>query len=152
MSTRPNTPEPSDWLRLLTGSRLQTQVSRSATLDGGALGGMAVAAAVALIVIDVSGAYDLSILALALLGLSFALSVRATRLPGAEEIGPTVAAMRRARETEDQREFEDSLLDDLEEDLLINDQALTRKALLFDWALNFLVLAILMELVGRIVQ
>jgi hypothetical protein len=40
MSTKPHKPEPSEWLRLLTGNRLQTQVSRSGALEGGALGVM----------------------------------------------------------------------------------------------------------------
>jgi hypothetical protein len=60
--------------------------------------------------------------------------------------------MRKARESEDEREFEDSLLDDLEEDLRINDRALARKALLFKRALTLLLLAILVELAGRVVQ
>jgi len=61
--------------------------------------------------------------------------------------------MRRAREAEeDEYLLEDSLLDDLEEDLQTNERALARKIRLFDRALNFLVLAILVELAGRAVQ
>lgn len=152
MSAKPPKPEPSEWLRLLTGNRLQTQVSRSGVQEGGALGVMGVDVAVALIVVGAGKAYDLSILALLLLGCSFLLAVRALRLPGAEDAGPTLAAMRRARESEDARAFEDSLLDDLELDIQINDQALARKTLLFKHALTFLVLAILVELAGRGVQ
>jgi hypothetical protein len=152
MSTKAHKPEPSEWLRLLTGNRLQTQVSRSGALVGGALGVMGVDVAVALIVIGAGGAYDLSIIALLLLGLSFSLAVRALRLPSAEDAGPSLAAMRRAREAEDAREFEDSLLDDLEEDLETNDQAVARKTLLFKHALTFLMLAILVEPAGRVVQ
>jgi len=120
MPTKATKPNPSDWLRLLTGNRLQTGVSRSGALEGSALGVMGVDVAVALIVLGATGAYALSILALLLLGSSFSLAVRALRLPSAKEAGPTLAAMRRAREAEDAREFEDSLLDDLEEDLQIN--------------------------------
>jgi hypothetical protein len=152
MSTKPHKPEPSKWLRLLTGNRLQTQVSRSGVLVGAALGVMAVDVAVALIVIGTGGTYDLSILALLLLGFSFSLAVQALLLPGAKEAGPTLAAMRRARESEDAREFEDSLLDDLEEDLETHDRAVARKTLLFEHALRFLALAILVELAGRVVQ
>ncbi len=152
MSTKPHKPEPSEWLRLLTGNRLQTQVSRSGVLVGAALGVMAVDVAVALIVVGAGGAYDLSILALALLGLSFGLAVRALSLPGAKDAGPTLAAMRRAREAEDAREFEDSLLTDLEKDIEDNDLVVARKTLLFKGALTFLVLAILVELAGRVVQ
>jgi len=151
MSTRPIEPEPSSWLRLLTGNRLQTQVSRSGVLVGAALGVMAVDVAVTLIVIGAGGSYSLSILTLLLLGFSFSLAMRTVRLPGAKDAGPSLEAMRRAREAEDARELEDSLLDDLEEDLEINKQALDRKTLLFEGALKFLAFAILVELAGRVV-
>lgn len=152
MSTKSHKPEPSEWLRLLTGNRLQTQVSRSGVLVGGAVSVMAVDVAVAVIVIGAGERYDLSILALLQLGCSFDLAMRALRLPGAKEAGPTLAAMRRAREAEDERELEDSLLDDLEVDIQINDRTLARKTLLFEHALKFLAFAILMELAGQAVQ
>jgi hypothetical protein len=152
MPTKPTEPEPSEWLRLLTGSRLQTQVSRSVALEGGALGAMGLDAAVALIVIGAGGPYALSILALLALGLSFSLAMRALRLPGAKDAGPSLAAMRSARESEDARAFEDSLLDDLEKDIETNKRAVTRKTLLFKGALTFLAFAILVELAGQVVQ
>jgi hypothetical protein len=152
MSTTPHIPEPSEWLRLLTGNRLQTQVSRSAALVGGALGVMGVDVAVALIVVGSGGAYGLSILALLALGASFSLAMWALLLPGAKEVGPTLAAMRRARDRKDARELEDSLLDDLEEDLETHDRAVVRKTLLFERALRFLAFAILVELAGLVVQ
>jgi hypothetical protein len=152
MSTKPHKPEPSEWLRLLTGNRLQTQVSRSGALEGGALGVMGLDVAFALIVLSGGGAYALSILALLALGCSFSLAVRGLRLPSAKEAGPSLAAMRRAREVEDARAFEDSLLDDLEDDLETNDRAVTRKTLLFKHALTFLAFAILVELAGQVVQ
>jgi hypothetical protein len=152
MSTQPHKPEPSEWLRLLTGNRLQTQVSRSGVLVGSAMGVMAVNVAFALIVLGGGGAYALSILALLALELSFSLAVRALLQPGAKEAGPTLAAMRRAREAEDARAFEDSLLDDLEEDIEANEGALARKTLLFKGALTFLAFAILVELAGQVVQ
>jgi hypothetical protein len=152
MSTKPHKPEPSEWLRLLTGNRLQTQVSRSGVLVGGALGVMALDLAAALIVLGGGGAYTLSILALLALGASFGLAMRALLQPGAKEAGPTLAAMRRAREVKDAHELEDALLDDLEEDLETHDRAVARKTLLFEGALRFLAFAILVELVGRVVQ
>jgi hypothetical protein len=152
MSTNPHKPEPSEWLRLLTGNRLQTQVSRSGALIGGALGVMAVDVAVALIVLGAGGAYALSILALVLLGASFFLAMRALSLPNAKDAGPSLAAMRSAREAEDARELEDALLDDLEEDIEANEHALARKTLLFEGALKFLAAAILVELAGLVVQ
>jgi hypothetical protein len=88
-----------------------------------------------------------------LLGLSFSVAMRALRLPGAKDTGPSIDELRRAREAEkDEPLLEDSLLDDLEEDLQTNDQALDRKIRLFDRTLTFLVLAILVELAGRLVQ
>lgn len=152
MSAKPPKHDPSEWLRLLTGNRLQTQVSRSGVIEGGALGVMGVDVAVALIVLGAGGAYDLSILALLLLGCSFSLAMRALLLPGAEEAGPSLDAMRRGRESKDARELEDSLLDDLEEDLEINDRAVSRKTLLFEHALRFLASATLVELAWRVVQ
>ena len=150
MPMQPNKPEPAEWLRLLTGNRLQTQVSRSGVLVGGAVGVMAVDVAVALIVLGAGGRYDLSILALLLLGCSFSLAMRALRLQGAREAGPSLDAMRKARDREDARELEDSLLDDLEEDVKINAHALARRDPLFEQALRFLVLAILVALAGRL--
>jgi hypothetical protein len=139
-------------MRMLTGNRLQTGVSRSVALEAGALGMMAVAAAVALIVIGAGGAYDLSIVALLLLVVSFGLAVHTLLLPSAKQTGPSLATMRKARDTEEASEFEDSLLHDLEEDLRINDRALARKTLLFKRAVTLLALAILVELAGQVVQ
>jgi hypothetical protein len=51
MSTKAITPRFAESLRLLAASQPQTQVSRSGTLDAGALGVMAVDAAVAAIVV-----------------------------------------------------------------------------------------------------
>ena len=152
MSMKPTEPGPSEWLRLLTANRLQTGVSRSGALEGGALGVMAVAAALALIVIGAGGAYGLSIVALLPLVLSFGLAVHTLLLPSAKQTGPSLATMRKARDTEDTAEFEDSLLDDLEEDLRINDRALARKTLLFKRAVTLLALAILVEFAGLVLQ
>jgi len=57
-----------------------------------------------------------------------------------------------ARETNDEYSLEDSLLNDLVEAIETNDQVLARKAPLFNRALTYLVLAILVELGGRTVQ
>jgi hypothetical protein len=152
MSTKAITPRLADRLCSLAESQLQMQTARSAALDGGALGVIAVDAGVAAIIIGARGAYDLWIVALALLGLALGLAVRTLRLPGAEETGPSVADMREARETQDEHELEDSVLEDLARDIQINEQALARKGPLFDRALTFLVLTILVELTGRVVQ
>jgi hypothetical protein len=152
MSTKATKPEPDEWMRLLTGNRLQKAVSRSVALEAGALGVRALAVAITLIVIGKTGVYDLSIVALLLLGLAFGLGVHTLQLPSAEATGPSLATMRNARDNEDAGEFEDSLLYDLEEDLRINDRALARKRLLFKRAVTVVALAVLVELVGLVVQ
>ena len=152
MSTKPITPTLADGLQLLAASQLQMQAARSVALDASALGVMAVDAAFAAIILDATGAYDLWILALALLGLSFGLAVRTGRLPGAEETGPLIDDVLTASETEDEDELERSLLRDLATDMLTNRRTLTRKGLVLDRAQTFLVAAILVELMGRVVQ
>jgi hypothetical protein len=152
MSNPETTPRLADNLRLLAASQLQIQAARSVALDGGALGVMAVDAGVAAIIIGTRGTHGLWIVALVLLGLSLGLAVRIIRLPGAEETGPSLADRRDAGETRDERRLEEWLLNDLTEDIETNEQALARKAPLFDRALTFLVLAIVVELAGRTVQ
>jgi hypothetical protein len=67
MPTQGITPRLADRLCSLAESQLQTQAARSVALDASALGVMAVDAGVAAIIIGARGAYDLWILALALL-------------------------------------------------------------------------------------
>jgi len=152
MPTTETTPRLADNLRLLAASQLQIQAAGSVALDGGALGVMAVDAGVAAIIIGTRGAYELWIVALVLLGLSLSLAVRALLRQSADETGPSVADMRKARETKTEREMEESVLDDLARDIQINEHALARKGPLFVQALRFLVLAILVQLAGRVVQ
>ena len=152
MPAKTTKPDPDEWMRLATASRLQKQALRSGELNAGPLGVMAVDAAATLIAIGSGEPYALSILALLLLASSFILAMRTLRLPSAKEIGPSLASMRRARDIEDAGAFEDSLLHDLEADLRINDRAVDRKALLFGQALTLLMLAILVELAGQAVQ
>jgi hypothetical protein len=64
--------------------------------------------------------------------------------------GPVIEAIHEARKTQDDDELEESLREDLAEDIQTNDQALVRKARLFNGALTFLVLAIVVELAGRL--
>jgi len=150
MSTRRISPGLTDGLRSLAESQLQMQTARSAALDGGALGVMAVDAAIATITISVGGTHHFWIVALALLWLSLVLAVGTLRLPGAEQTGPSVAGIHDARDTQDDSGLEDLLLDGLAEDVRTNEQALARIAPLFNGALAFLTLAIVIELVGRL--
>jgi hypothetical protein len=152
MPTKPITPRLADNLRLLVASQLQIQAAQSVALDASALGVMAVDAGVAAIIIATKGTYGLWIVALALLGLSLGLTVRTLRLPGTEDTGPSVSDMREARESQDEHELEEWVLEDLGRDIQINEQALARKAPLFNGALTCLVLAILVEFAGRVLQ
>jgi hypothetical protein len=152
MPTQGITPRLADRLCSLAESQLQTQAARSVALDASALGVMAVDAGVAAIIIGARGAYDLWILALALLVMSFGLAVRAGRLPGAEETGPLIDDVLQASETGEDDELERSLLHDLATDMRTNRRTLARKGLLLNRAQTFLVAAILVELVGRVVQ
>ncbi len=152
MSTQGITPRLANSLRSLAECQLQTQAARSAALDTSALGVMAVDAAIAAIIVGTRGAYDLWIVALVPLGLSFGLAVVATRLPGAEETGPLVNDVLKASETEGDDHLERSLLQDLATDMLSNRRALARKIPLFDRARTFLVFAILVELAGQLIQ
>jgi hypothetical protein len=153
MSTNPIEPGLADNLnrRLLAASQLQIQAARSVALDGGALGVVAVDIAVAAIVLGARGAYDLWILALLLLGLSLGLAVQTLRLPGAERIGPPPSQTPlEVREAQDEHSLEDSILNDLAEDIETNEHALDRRDPPFERALAFLVLAIVVELAGRL--
>jgi hypothetical protein len=148
MPTKAITPRLADRLCSLAESQLQTQVSRSGTLDAGALGVMAVDAAIGAIVIGARGAYDLWYGAGALLALSLGLAVRALLLAGAKQNGPLVADMLDARARSDDAYLEDILLQDLATETLANEQALARKDPLLTWAVALLVLAIGLELAG----
>jgi hypothetical protein len=150
MSTRAITPRLADRLCSLAESQLQTQAARSASVDAGALGVMAVAAAVAAIVIGTRGVYVLRIVALALLGLSASLAVYALLRRGAKEIGPLVTDILHDRDRSDDEELEQLLLEDLADETLVNNQALARKDPLFISALALLVLAIVVELTGKL--
>jgi len=137
-------------LTSLARDQLQMQTGRSAALDAGALGLMVLDAALVATVIDTEGAYDLWIAALALLGLSFGLAVRALRRKGARATGPPVARLREYRGIRDGHQIRESMLAELTKEVGANDRALTRKAVLFDRALTPLAFAILIDLAGRI--
>jgi hypothetical protein len=150
MSTQGITPRLAESLRSLAVSQLQTQVSRSGTLDASAFGVMAVDAAVSAIIIGTRGEYDLWIFALALLALSLGVAVRTLLGPGAKQNGPSVTEMLEARAYNDDETVEENLLKDLADDIQINEQTLARKDPMIAWAVALLVLAIVVELAGRL--
>jgi hypothetical protein len=150
MSTRRIDSELAAGLCSLAESQLQMQTARAAALDGGALGVMAVDAAIATLIVDTGGAHPYWIVALTLLGFSLGLAVGALRLPGAGQSGPSAAGIRDAREIQDDPGLEDLLFEGLAEDVRSNEQALALKVPLFNRALTFLIFAIIIELIGRL--
>jgi hypothetical protein len=152
MSTKVIAPRFSEDLFPLTLDRLQRQTARSGAVDGRVLGVILLDALLAATITVGAGVYELWILALVLLGLSFAFAFKALRNPGAEQIGPCIGDVLKARETYDDRTIQEWLLDDLIDDVDANEEALARKGPLFNRALTFLVLAILVELAGRLLQ
>jgi hypothetical protein len=146
MSTTPT----SDRLCPLAETQLQIQASRSGVLDTSAFGVMAVDAALAAIFLDTGATHAVSVSALALLALSLALAVGALRLAGAERTGPSVANMLEAPDTLDHGKLERAVLTDLAADLATNEHTLARKATFLDRALTCLVLALVIELTGRV--
>jgi hypothetical protein len=152
MSTKAIAPRFSEDLFPLTLNRLQRQTARSGALDGRALGVIYLGALLAVTITVGAGVYELWILALVLLGLSFGFAFKALRNRGAEQIGPCIGDVLKARETHDDRTIREWLLDDLIDDVEANEQALARKGPLIGRALTFLVLAALVELAGRLLQ
>jgi hypothetical protein len=150
MSTRSISPGLSNGLRSLAESQLQMQTVRSAALDGGALAVMAIDAAIATIIIDTGVTHHFRIIALTLLSLSLGLAATTVRLTGAEETGPSVVDIHNARDTQGDRRLGEWLFKGLTEDLRTNERALARVVPAFNGALTFLVLAIVIELVGRL--
>jgi len=152
MSTKAIAPRFSEDLFPLTLHRLQRQTARSGALDGRALGVIFIDALLAATITVGAGVYELWILALVLLGLSFGLAFKALRNPGAEQIGPCLGDVLNARDTHDDRTIREWLLDDLIDDVETNEEALARKGPLIGRALTFMVLAILVDLAGRLLQ
>jgi hypothetical protein len=148
MSTKVITPRLTDRLCSLAESQLQIQASRSASVDAGALGVVSACAAIAALILTVRSTDHLWIAALVLLGLSAGLALRALIHRGAKEIGPLVTDILNDRERSDDEELEQSLLEDLADETLVNNQVLARKDPLFTGALTLLVLAVLLELAG----
>jgi hypothetical protein len=150
MSTRGITPRLADRFCLLAVSQLEIQAARSVALDGGALGVMAVDAAIGTIIIGAGGAYGLWIVALFLLVSSLGVAVRTLLGPGAKQNGPSVVEMLDDREGNDDETIEENLLKDLADDVQINERTLARKDPMIAVAVALLVLAIMIELAGRL--
>jgi len=77
-----------------------------------------------------------------LLVVALGLAIHVLSLPGAEENGPSVLEMLDARASNDDAILEESLLEDLSEDVHTNEQTLDRKDRLLARAVTLLVFAI----------
>jgi len=128
MSPGPVTPTLANALRSLAESQLQVQASRSATLDAGAIGVMAIDVAVAAIALVARSGQPPRGIVLVLLGLSAGLAARALFLDGTPHLGPSVTHVIAAHRTHSNRALENSILLDLAADVHANRHALARKA------------------------
>jgi hypothetical protein len=136
-------------LRALARDQLKMQTARSTALETGGLAAMGLAAALATIVSSI-GRTPLWVPALSLLGLSLTLAAGALSLAGARRTGPSIARMRRDPVNRDEPDALERLLDGLEQDVDRNDRAIVRKATLLNGAITLLLLAILVDLAGRL--
>jgi hypothetical protein len=152
MPTRPLMPRLADRLCFLAVSQLQTQISRSGTLDASALGVVSACTAIAAIILGVRSAHHLWVVALMLLVLALGVALRALRLPGAARNGPLVADVLDARASNVDETVEADMLEDLAAETFANEQTLARKDWLLAKAVILRVLAITLELAGAGVQ
>jgi len=150
MNPRQITPRLAAILCSLTESQLQMQASRSAALDATVTGVMGVDAAVAAIVVAVRSTHHLWIAALAALGVSAGLAVQALLVKGSGKIGPSAAGVLKARAVQADYELEQSVLVNLASDVFDNERALARREPKLIGAIALLVLAIMLELIGRV--
>jgi hypothetical protein len=135
----------------LAESQLLMQTARSAALDTVAIGVMALDAAFVAIVLT-AGHTDVRIFALCLLGLSLTFAAGVLALPSTQCTGPSISRMRATRTAmdDDDPRFTERLLDGFEHDIHTNEQTVSRKATLFNAALTFVSLTIVMELIARL--
>jgi hypothetical protein len=134
----------------LARDKLRTQSGRSVAVDAGSLGLMLLDVALATAMLETRGAHGLWIAALAVLLLSFAQAIQASRRKGATQTGPSGARLSEYRESRDARQIRELMRAELTEEAQTNEHAVDRKAVLFDRALILMALAILIDLAGRI--
>jgi hypothetical protein len=150
MNARGITPGLASTLRSLAVGQLQMQASRSATLDTIAVGMMGVDLATAAIIVGLQSAHHLWIASLAIVSLSFGLTMRVLLLEGAKRDGPLVIDVLDARAAYDDDRLETYVLEHLATDMLADRRALARKKRPLPRALSLLALAIILELAGGI--
>lgn len=137
-------------LQSMTESQLQSQTSRSAALDAGAVGLMGVDAAVAAVVLGVRSADHLWVAALVLLGVSLTVAALALVMSGADDIGPMAAEIIAGREGRTDDDVERELLEDLAARVAANQCALERKEPRVVAALASMLIAVLIALAGQL--
>lgn len=142
-------PPLADRLFALARDQLKTQAARSTALEASSLGIMAFDGTFATIAVTF-GRIPPWIAVLTLLCASFALAIAILGLPAAQRAGPSIARIRRRREHAGDDWVAEHLLDWLEQDMRVNEQALNRKEPSFKLALAFLALAVVIELAGAL--
>jgi hypothetical protein len=90
-------------------------------------------------------------IALAAIGLSLGLALRALLVKGGKRAGPLVADILYDRETHDDEELEQWLIEDLAADMIVNRRALARKMPLLTGAIALMGLAIILAFAGLVV-
>jgi hypothetical protein len=138
-------------LHSLAQSQLQAQASRSIGLDATAIGVVGADAALAAIVAGVRPYHQVWSIALAAIGLSLGLALRALLVKGGKRAGPLVADILYDRETHDDEELEQWLIEDLAADMIVNRRALARKMPLLTGAIALMGLAIILAFAGLVV-
>lgn len=150
MSTGPVSPGLANALRSLAESQLQIQASRSAALDAGAIAIAGIDVAVGAMVFATGSGQPLRLAALALVGLSAGLAVRALFLDGTPHLGPSVMRVLAIRKIRTDRVLENAILSALGADVRANRRALARKAPCVTRAFALLALAAMLTLAGGI--
>jgi hypothetical protein len=150
MLATPIDPTLASSLQSLAECQIQSQISRAAALDAGAVGLMGVDAAIAASVIDLRSAMQLWLLALALLCTAFSVLSTALLMQGGDDVGPLVTEVIARRGVRSDQDLACDLLHDLADRILANRRALDRKEPRLTAALVLTLIAVLVELAGQL--
>jgi hypothetical protein len=140
-----------DTLFSLATGRLRMQEMRFRTFDFGAFSAMAADLIIAAAFIHGGNDHRLLNVVLVLVDLSIVFAALSLRLRGVSGIGSLFAEIIGARETISDHEATQTLLDRLGQNFEINKRILGRKVTLLTWAYTFTLLAVLTELVGKLI-
>ncbi len=137
-------------LQSLAECQLQSQISRAAALDAGAVGVMGIDAVIATSVVGVRSVTQLWLFALALLCVSFGIVATALLVQGGDDMGPMVPEVVARRGVRLDQDLVRDLVHDLADRILTNRRALDRKEPRFTAALILTLIAVVVELAGQV--